>query len=203
MSLKETASQTAGPYLHIGMAPEAAGIDTGRNERPNLMARDGCQGERIRVEGIAYDGLGAPIKDALIEFWQADAAGAIAGADDPRGLSPDPHFTNWGRCPASFEDGLWWFETVKPGPLPGPGGSLQAPCIDLLLFARGVNIHLLTRIYFGDEAEANAADPTLRRIESAARRQTLVAERRERDGRAVYRFDIKVQGEGETVFFDL
>ena len=200
MALKETASQTAGPFLHIGMAPEAIGLAGGRNSRPNLMAQEGCQGERLRIEGIAYDGLGAPMTDALVEVWQADAGGCFHHPASPG--PADPKFTNWGRCPAAFEDGLWWFETVKPGSVAAADGQRQAPHLDLLLFARGVNIHLVTRLYFSDEEAANAADPLLRRIESPARRATLIAARRETEEGPVYRFDIRVQGDGETVFFD-
>jgi len=204
VALKETASQTAGPFLHIGMAPEAIGLAAGRNSRANLMAREGCEGERIRIEGVAYDGLGAPMKDALIEIWQADAKGYFHHPASPG--TADPQVSNWGRCAAAFEDGFWWFETVKPGAVPAADGSPQAPHLNLLVFARGVNIHLVTRLYFADEEAANAADPVLQRIDSPARRTTLIAQRQTakdgKGGQVVYRFDIRVQGDAETVFFD-
>ncbi|ANK81909.1 MAG: protocatechuate 3,4-dioxygenase subunit alpha [Rhizobiales bacterium NRL2] len=200
MNLKETASQTAGPFVHIGLAPEAAGIPTGRNARENLMAQPGCQGERIRIEGVVTDGEGNAVKDALIEVWQADAEGCFHHRDSPG--RADPKVSNWGRCAASFEDGTWSFTTVKPGPTPAADGRLQAPHVDLLIHARGINFHLMTRVYFADEAVANAEDPLLQLIDDEDRRATLIAGRSNRAGQTVYRFDIRLQGEGETVFLD-
>ena len=201
--LNETAAQTAGPYLHIGMYPSAAGLPLRTQEKPNVLAGTEARGERIRVEGTVIDGAGCPVKDAQIEIWQADANGKYDHPDDWQDKTPDPGFTGFGRAVADFETGLWWFETVKPGAVPGRDGAAMAPHINVSLFARGINIHLNTRIYFDDEADANAADPVLNRIELAPRRATLLAARQEQGGQVVYRIDIVLQGDRETVFFDL
>lgn len=201
--LKETASQTAGPYVHIGLAPGAAGFEIFRRELGWDIAGPDAPGERIRVEGLVYDGTGAPVKDVLIEAWQADAAGVYPHPEDPRSASVAPGFRGWGRVITDFDTGLWAFETVKPGPVPGRMGRVQAPHVSLWIVARGINIGLQTRLYFDDEAEANAADPVLNLIEQVHRRPTLIARRETRDGKPVYRFDIRLQGEGETVFFDV
>jgi protocatechuate 3,4-dioxygenase alpha subunit len=202
--LTETASQTAGPYLHIGMAPQSAGIDARCDERWQVLAGKGAQGERIRLEGMIFDGTGSVVRDALVEIWQADANGRYDHPEDRREGKPlDPAFRGFGRAAADFETGLWWFETVKPGKVPGRHGTVMAPHLNVTIFARGINIHLNTRIYFADEAEANAQDPVLRLVEQEARRQTLLARREEREGRVVYRFDIRLRGENETVFFDV
>jgi protocatechuate 3,4-dioxygenase alpha subunit len=199
----ETASQTAGPYLHIGMMPRAAGIDVRGDERWHVLAGEGAQGERIRLEGMIFDGTGSVVRDALVEIWQADANGRYDHPEDRRDKPLDPAFRGFGRAAADFETGLWWFETVKPGKVPGRHGAVMAPHVNVTVFARGVNIHLNTRIYFADEAAANAEDPVLRLVEQEARRRTLLARREEREGQAVYRFDIRLQGENETVFFDV
>jgi protocatechuate 3,4-dioxygenase alpha subunit len=201
--LKEIASQTAGPYLHIGMAPPAAGIDLRKDERPNVLALAGAHGQRIRLEGIVYDGEACSVKDALIEIWQANAHGKYDHPADWQDKPLDPAFHGFGRCASDRETGLWWFDTVKPGRVIGRHGRLMAPHVNLAIFARGINIHLNTRAYFEDEAEANAEDPVLNLIEQAPRRATLLARREDRDGQVVYRFDIRLQGESETVFFDV
>lgn len=199
----ETPSQTAGPYLHIGLAPRAAGIDIRQNERWDVLAGPGAVGERIRLEGTVLDGVGAPVTDALVEIWQADARGRYRHPEDRRDQPADPAFRGFGRAAADFATGLWAFETVKPGPVPGRHGAAMAPHVNLLIFARGINVHLHTRVYFEDESEANARDPVLRLVEPAPRRATLLARcEGERDGVPVYRFDVRLQGEGETVFFD-
>ena len=199
--LKETASQTAGPYVHIGLAPGAAGFDIYDRELGWDIAGPNAKGERIRVEGRVIDGMGAPIKDVLLEVWQANADGRYAHPEG--GGLVEAEFRGWGRVITDFETGEWAFETVKPGATPGRKGATQAPHLNLWIIARGINLGLTTRMYFDDEAEANAADPTLNLIEWAHRRATLVAKRSERDGEPVYRFDIRLQGEDETVFFDL
>jgi protocatechuate 3,4-dioxygenase alpha subunit len=202
--LKETASQTAGPYLHIGMMPRAAGIDVRpRDERLNILAGPDARGERIRLEGTVFDGEGTIVRDAQIEIWQANAHGKHDHPADTQDKPVDPAFKGFGRAVSDFKTGLWWFETVKPGPVLGRHGKPMAPHIKVAVFARGINIHHNTRIYFEDEAEANAADPVLNLIEQVPRRQTLIARREERDGKVVYRFDIRLQGEGETVFLDV
>ena len=118
-------------------------------------------------------------------------------------MALDPAFKGWGRAVSDFETGLWWFDTVKPGKVAGRHGRIMAPHINVAIFARGINLGLNTRIYFADEEEANAADPVLGLIEQTPRRATLLARREERDGRPVYRFDIRLQGEHETVFLDV
>ncbi|MEM1372761.1 MAG: protocatechuate 3,4-dioxygenase subunit alpha [Pseudomonadota bacterium] len=195
--MPETASQTAGPYVHIGLAPNAAGFDIYEREAGAVIADPSVPGERIRVEGIVWDGNGEPVKDVLLEVWQADAAGRHANAD----AVPDG-FRGWGRIISDFDTGIWSFDTIKPGRV-GSG----APYLSLWIVARGINIGLNTRMYFGDEAAANASDPVLAMIEDEAHRGTLVAPRSDGDnggaGGPLYRFDIVLQGDGETVFFDV
>ena len=199
--LKETPSQTAGPYVHIGLAPGAAGFDIYREELGWDIAGPNAKGERIRVEGIVIDGTGSPIKDVLLEAWQANSEGVYA---HPEHLGEvEEGFRGWGRVITDFASGEWGFETVKPGAVMGRNGRMMAPHINLWVVARGINVGLNTRIYFEDEAEANAADPVLNLIEWERRRDTLIAKRTERDGQIVYRFDLKMQGEDETVFFDI
>jgi len=201
--LQETPSQTAGPYVHIGLVPKAAGIPARENEAWHVVAGPAARGERIRLEGLVLDGTGSPVKDAVLELWQADAAGIYPHPEDPRHGEADPSVRGFGRAACDFATGLYAFETVKPGRVPGRHGRLMAPHLSLLLFARGINIHLATRVYFADEAAANAEDPVLRLIEQEARRATLLARREERAGGIVYRFDIRLQGPEETVFFDV
>lgn len=198
--LRETASQTAGPYVHIGLAPGAAGFDIYARELGWDIAGPNAAGERIRVEGRVIDGTGSLVKDALLEVWQANAAGVYAHPEG--GGTVEEGFRGWGRAITDFETGVWGFDTIKPGKVPGRMGQVQAPHLSLWIVARGINIGLSTRIYFDDEAEANAADPVLNLIEWDIRRQTLIARREMRDGQPVYRFDIRLQGEDETVFFD-
>ena len=201
--LHETPSQTGGPYVHIGLLPQQANIEVFENNFNNQLVQETTLGERIRLEGQVFDGLGLPLRDVLIEIWQADANGVYPSAADIQGKVVDPNFLGWGRTGADFETGFWSFNTIKPGAVPGRKGTTQAPHIALIIFARGINIGLNTRVYFEDEAEANAQDPVLKGIEWAPRRQTLIAKREERDGEVVYRFDIRVQGEDETVFLDI
>ena len=201
--LHETPSQTGGPYVHIGLLPQQANIEVFKNNFNNQLVQEKTLGERIRLEGQVFDGLGLPLRDVLIEIWQADANGVYPSAEDIQGKVADPHFHGWGRTGADFETGFWSFNTIKPGSVLGRKGTTQAPHIALIIFARGINIGLNTRVYFEDEAQANAQDPVLNGIEWAPRRQTLIAKREERDGEVVYRFDIRVQGEDETVFLDI
>ena len=201
--LHETPSQTGGPYVHIGLLPQQANIEVFENNFNNQLVQENTLGERIRLEGQVFDGLGLPLRDVLIEIWQADANGVYPSAADIQGKVVDPNFLGWGRTGADFETGFWSFNTIKPGAVPGRKGTTQAPHIALIIFARGINIGLNTRVYFDDEAEANVQDPVLKGIEWAPRRQTLIAKREERDGEVVYRFDIRIQGEDETVFLDI
>ncbi|WP_243611309.1 protocatechuate 3,4-dioxygenase subunit alpha [Shimia aestuarii] len=199
--LKESPSQTAGPYVHIGLAPGAAGFDIYRQELGWDIAGPNAKGERIRVEGIVIDGTGSPIKDVLLEAWQANSEGVYAHPEHPGEV--EEGFRGWGRVITDFATGEWGFDTVKPGAVMGRNGHMMAPHINLWIVARGINVGLNTRIYFDDETEANASDPVLNIIEWERRRATLIAKRTERDGEIVYRFDVKMQGEDETVFFDI
>jgi protocatechuate 3,4-dioxygenase alpha subunit len=203
----ETASQTGGPYVHIGLAPKQAGFEIFDNNFGNVLTKPDTKGERIRIEGKVFDGTGSEVRDVLIEIWQANAAGKYAHPSDTQDKPLDPSFRGWGRTGADFDTGVYTFETIKPGAVPGYGGSTQAPHIAFILFARGINIGLHTRMYFDDEAEANAKDPVINGIEWTVRRPTLIAKREERNGEVVYRFDIRIQdtpdGGLETVFFDV
>jgi len=192
--LKESPSQTAGPYVHIGLAPGDAGFDIYAQELGRDIAGPNAEGMPITVTGTVTDGTGAPIKDVLIEVWQANAAGVYPGAGEV-----EPGFRGWGRVVPDFDTGQFRFDTIKPGPVMGRNGRLMAPHLNLWLVARGINVGLSTRMYFGDEEAANAADPVLSLIEQAHRRQTLVAGA---EG-SHYHFDICLQGDAETVFFDV
>ncbi|MBX8493891.1 protocatechuate 3,4-dioxygenase subunit alpha [Pseudomonas cichorii] len=194
--LQETPSQTAGPYVHIGLALEIAGNPTRELEIWNEMAKPGAPGEHILLLGNVYDGNGHLIRDAFLEFWQADHNGvydSVYGAEKP--------FNGFGRT-ATGDDGLWTLKTIKPGVVNNAAGVPMAAHINVSLFARGINIHLQTRLYFDDEPQANAVDPVLNLIEQPPRRDTLIARRCSVDGQLAYRFDIWIQGENETVFFD-
>ncbi|BAN48833.1 protocatechuate 3,4-dioxygenase subunit alpha [Metapseudomonas resinovorans] len=195
--LPETASQTAGPYVHIGLALEAAGNPTRDQEIWNQMAKPGAPGEHILLFGNVYDGNGHLVRDSFLEFWQANHEGVYDSAFDL-----EKPFNSFGRTATTFDAGEWTLNTIKPGVVKNAAGVPMAPHINLSLFARGINIHLQTRLYFDDEAAANAVDPVLNLIEQPQRRETLVAQRCEVDGKLAYRFDIRIQGEGETVFFD-
>jgi protocatechuate 3,4-dioxygenase alpha subunit len=199
MTLKESPSQTAGPYVHIGLTPNHSGIegvypaDLGKQ-----MLSPATKGTRIAVEGHIFDGGGAVVKDALIEIWQADADGHYHSPGDTRGMA-DPHFSGWGRCASDMETGQFRFETVKPGSVPYPGGGMQAPHISFWIVARGINLGLNTRIYFAEDEELLASDPVLRKIEHRDRLSTIVIPGRN----GVYTFDIRLQGPNETIFFDI
>ena len=202
--LSETPSQTAGPYVHIGLIPHQAGFDIFARPFGNRLAGPDTPGPRIRIEGRVLDGLGAPCRDILVEIWQANAAGRYNHPADRQDKPLDAGFRGWGRTGTDFGTGLYHFDTVKPGAVVGRSGHRpMAPHVNLWLAARGINIGLATRMYFDDEAALNAQDPVLGMIEPALRRDTLLARRETRDGAVVYVFDIRLQGEGETVFFDV
>ena len=202
-TLKESPSQTAGPYIHIGATPNWVEITGVWDEDLGLvLVGPETKGERILVKGRIFDGSGHPIKDALVEIWQADADGLYNSPEEKRGKA-DPHFVGWGRQPTDGSTGEYRFETIKPGRVPYKDGRLMAPHITVWIVARGINIGLHTRLYFGDEAAANAECPVLARIEHKVRLATLIAARSEENGMPTYTFDIHLQGDKETVFFDI
>ncbi|AZO79295.1 MULTISPECIES: protocatechuate 3,4-dioxygenase subunit alpha [unclassified Bosea (in: a-proteobacteria)] len=197
--LKESPSQTAGPYVHIGLTPNFADIGgVYPDDLGAAMVGDKTKGERITVTMRVIDGAGTPLKDALIEIWQADADGLYNSPAERRGAA-DPHFTGWGRRATDMVSGECVFETIKPGRVPFNDGRLMAPHLTVWIVARGINIGLHTRMYFGDEDAANAEDPVLARIEHKVRVPTLIAQR----SGDTYIFDIQLQGDDETVFFDI
>jgi protocatechuate 3,4-dioxygenase, alpha subunit len=202
--LKETASQTAGPYVHIGLIPDMAGFDIFEKNFGNVLVGANTKGERITIEGRVLDGTGTPLRDVLLEIWQANAAGRYNHPADRSAGTIDDDFRGWGRAGSDFESGLISFETIKPGATTDKAGRRCAPHVNVWIVARGINIGLNTRLYFSDEETANAADPVLNLIEqSSVRRSTLVAQRSVRGGKTVYTFTIKLQGPEETVFFDV
>ena len=187
-----TPSATVGPFFAYGLTPGTA--YPWRDVFSARVATADAAGERVRIEGRVLDGDGAGIRDAMVEIWQADASGHFAHPADPR--RSNSSFRGFGRSECTA-DGAFAFDTVKPGAVPGPGGKPQAPHILVAVFSRGMLRHLYTRIYFEGET-ANAADTVLALVPEA-RRTTLIARK---DG-AVYRFDIRIQGGDETVFFDI
>ena len=190
MTLPETPSQTIGPFFAVGL-PWADGPDVVPEATPGA----------VRIGGRVLDGAGDPVPDALVETWQADPQGRFGHPDDPRGAagwspggSGSP-FRGFGRCPTDAE-GRWAVRTLKPGPLPAPDGGTEAPHLNVTVFARGLLARLVTRVYFPDEPDANAADPVLASIPDAEARARLVAVA---DGDGL-RFDIRLQGDQETPF---
>lgn len=197
--LQESPSQTAGPYVHIGCTPNFTGIDIYGGDLGVAMKTGPVQGQEITIKGRVFDGTGTALKDAMIEIWQPDAAGLFPSQNETRGTA-DPNFTGWGRSAGDMETGAFTFETVKPGAVPWPDGRMQAPHITVWIVARGINVGLHTRIYFEDEVDANAIDPTLTRIEHQNRIPTLLAKK---TSEGAYLFDIHLQGPHETIFFDI
>jgi protocatechuate 3,4-dioxygenase, alpha subunit len=189
-----TPSQTVGPYLHIGLVPGRFGV---REIFSPVVADAGVPGTHIRIEGRMLDGAGAIMPDAMLEIWQADAEGRYAHPADGRPPASNS-FRGFGRA-ATDENGAFFFVTVKPGAVAGPGGKLQAPHINVGVFARGMLKRLFTRLYFAGEP-ANATDPILALV-PAERRATLLA-KPDPAKPGSWRFDIHLQGPHETVFFD-
>lgn len=187
MSLQATTSQTVGPYLHIGLT----WLNT------DEIAPPGTAGERVQISGRIFDGQGTPVPDAMVEIWQADHQGRFAHPEDRQAGEVAPGFRGFGRIPTDAQGGFR-FSTVKPGRVPGPGGTWQAPHLLVAIFARGLLKHLVTRLYFPDEA-ANAEDAILALVEPA-RRSTLMAKPA---GAGALEWNIVLQGAQETVFFDL
>lgn len=187
-----TPSQTVGPFLAIGL-PWPDGPFVVPTDTPGA----------IEIAGLLLDGAGEPVPDGMIETWQADPDGRFAHPDDPRGAAKpaEDAFRGFGRC-LTGPDGGYRIVTLRPGPLPSPDGGTEAPHLDVSVFARGMLDRVVTRIYFADETEANGSDPVLASITEAGRRETLIAAAD--PGRAgIFRFDIRLQGERETVFFDV
>lgn len=182
-----TPFQTVGPYFAVMLRSRAACV----------QLTGAAAGPRIVIDGSIVDAEGSPIPDAFVEVWQADAGGRYRHPDDPQASAADPAFCGYGWA-HTRADGGFAFETVKPGPVPGPDGRTQAPHVLVSVMARGILTRFITRLYFDDEA-GNADDPILALVPEA-RRKTLVA-RKTGDHR--YRFDIAMQGRHETVFFDL
>jgi protocatechuate 3,4-dioxygenase alpha subunit len=196
MRLKQTPSQTVGPFFAYGLTPEQYGYPFRSLAGPVLVDED-TPGERIRIVGRVLDGEGDPVPDAMVEIWQADGEGRYAHPADRRGSNL--RFKGFGRCGTGTDpQHRFLFETIKPGPI----GDGQAPHVNVILFMRGLLSHLYTRIYFADEAAANARDPVLASIDEA-RRPTLIAPRESTPAGPVYRFDLRLQGPDETVFFDV
>ncbi|HEX4751689.1 MAG TPA: protocatechuate 3,4-dioxygenase subunit alpha [Solirubrobacterales bacterium] len=184
-ALPPTPSQTVGPFFSFGLEWK---------DGP-FAVPEGTAGA-IRIEGRLLDGLGHPVPDGLIETWQADPDGRFAHPDDPRGAVEWGDFRGFARCPTDGE-GRWSVLTLKPGPIPGPGDSVQAPHLAVTVLARGLLARLVTRIYFADEEERNAADPVLRSLRGGDKeRATMIAAPVE----GGYRHDIHLQGPDETVF---
>jgi protocatechuate 3,4-dioxygenase alpha subunit len=188
--LYATVSQTVGPYLHIGL--DGLNCSDLTANTPELA------GQCIVIEGRVFDGLGEPVPDGMVEIWQANPAGRYRHAEDTRDLPLVPGFTGFGRV-ATQPDGSFRFVTVKPGAVPDGEGRLQAPHIVVSVFMRGLLKHVCTRLYFPDEAAANATDSVLALV-PAERRATLIADAA---GPGTYRWNVMLQGQDETVFFDI
>ena len=196
MRLGQTPSQTVGPFFAYALAAPQYGYEHTGLASGNV-ADDAVPGERIRIEGRVFEGAGEPVSDALIEIWQADADGRYSHPADGRGSNAG--FRGFGRFGTGTDpQSRFLFHTIKPGLV----DSEQAPHINVIVFMRGLLSHAYTRIYFSDEAAANARDPVLSSVPEG-RRGTLIAQRDDAGPVAVYRFDIVMQGSGETVFFDI
>jgi len=182
-----TPFQTVGPFFAICLSEDGCAN----------VATDEALGRHITIEGTVRDGAGANVPDSLVEIWQANAAGRYAHPDDQQGKPLDPHFTGYGRAPTD-DEGRFSIATIMPGRVPGPGDSLQAPHLLLSILARGILTRLVTRVYFDDEP-SNAEDAVLALV-PVARRHTLMAKHEDGDR---YRFDLVLQGDDETVFFDV
>ena len=184
-----TPSQTVGPFFSFGLIREGE----------NTLVTDQTKGQRIILHGFVYDGSGTPINDAMIEIWQADSEGRYRSADD----NLNDGFTGFGRVETD-STGRFAISTIRPGPVPGPDGTMQAPHLLAVVYMRGLLSHVFTRIYFDDHEEANAKDPILALVPEE-RRKTLIAHTRHNNPGAdtVYNFDVIMQGDDETVFFDV
>jgi len=191
MSLSPTPSQTVGPFFAFGLTTDKCSVRS--------IAGPQARGEHLLLICHVLDGDGAPVPDAMLEVWQADADGKYNHPDDVQHETADPACAGFGRL-GTAEDGSCEFETIKPGRVRGPGGVLQAPHLSLAVFARGMLKQLYTRIYFAGDP-ANPEDPVLALVPED-RRETLMAHP-DPTRPSVWRFDVQLQGEQETVFFDV
>jgi len=200
-----TPSQTVGPFFAYGLTPnnrcdwKPSDLYNWKDTVTTNLVTPDASGTRIRIEGCIRDGDGVAIPDAMIEIWQADAQGRYASPRDTR-ARPNAQFKGFGRS-ATDKDGVFAFDTIKPGRVPGPNDKEQSPHIVVCIYSRGMLRQVYTRLYFSDEA-ANADDPILALVPED-RRATLIAHKQDGSGQPLYRFDIRVQGENETVFFDI
>jgi protocatechuate 3,4-dioxygenase alpha subunit len=205
--LGQTPGQTLGPFFHQGLLCTAAVLSVPGLRKDasdvfdHVLAGPGTFGERIAIEGVVHDGLEQPIGDALLEIWQANAHGRYHHPLDTSGRELDPAFSGYGRA-ATDGKGAFAFRSIKPGPVAGPAGSIQAPHLNLVLGARGMTRHAFTRIYFEGDAGLEQ-DPILSLVPERRRPTLLARASGQRDGATLYRFDIHLQGEDETVFFEL
>ena len=197
--LKESPSQTAGPYVHIGCVPGFTGINIFGADLGSEMKKGPVKGQDIKIVGKIIDADNEPVLDAVVEIWQADANGLFNSTNEVRGEA-DPNFTGWGRSAINPQTGEYSFDTLKPGCVPWHDGRLQAPHVSFWIVARGINIGLQTRLYFADEEEANSKDPRLSSIKDPSRASTFIAKD---EGSGIHRFNICLQGDGETVFLDI
>jgi protocatechuate 3,4-dioxygenase alpha subunit len=197
--VKQTASNTIGPFFHHAMTLEGHNL---KGITDNYLAGKKTKGDHIRVEGRILDAEGKPLRAAMLEIWQANATGRYnSPMDDRNDVKLDSKFSGFGRV-SSDSKGKFEFETIKPGSVPSSGNAPQAPHISLTLFAAAIHSHLFTRLYFSDEVDANEIDPVLSSV-GDTRWDTLIAKRKKTKNGIEYRFDIKLGGEGETVFFDV
>ena len=188
--LQQTPSQTVGPFFHFGLLHEGG----------NVLAGPRVRGERIVLLGKVLDGNGEPLPDAMLELWQPDSSGIFAHPADPLHAQADPDFRGFGRAGTDGE-GVYRFETVKPGSIGRPPDADSAPHANLNVFARGMLIHVMTRVYFEGEP-GNGNDPLLRSLPEEKRGRLLARLESGSGSPKVYRFDVRLQGEGETPFFE-
>ena len=189
MSLQATSSQTVGPYFRIGL----------RWLNKDNLVGEGVSGERVTIQGRVFDGDGAPVRDAILEIWQANAHGKYNHPEDTQDKLLEPGFKGYGRVPVN-DEGMFRFATIKPGPVPGPQGKDQAPHLVVSVFMRGVLRRMVTRIYFPDDPH-NASDFILNLV-APSRRSTLIAKKTV-SGPGALEWNVILQGPDETVFFDV
>jgi len=198
MKRGQTPSQTVGPFFHYGLMYDENGARVSLMDE--MLVTDETKGQRILIKGQVTDGNGDPIPDAMLEIWQADANGIYNDPQDPNQAQADTNFRGFGRA-ATNQDGIFTFKTIKPGVVAYDESTNQAPHVNVRIFARGMLIHIYTRLYFSDEQDANADDPVLNLV-PVERRDTLIALKENNDDLPTYCFNISMQGNNETVFFE-